>query len=59
MEDNKTKVISEIINIIEYCRYNAELVEGYKAAILDQVNVHIPRWAMERLEGKPSGFKDI
>ena len=29
MQDQKTKAISEIVKIIEECRYNDELAEGY------------------------------
>ena len=34
MKDRKTIAISEIVKIIEECRYNDELVEGYKSEIL-------------------------
>ena len=36
MQDQKTKAISEIVKIIEECRYNDELAEVYKREILDQ-----------------------
>ena len=36
MQDQKTIAISEILKIIEECRYNDELAEGYKREILDQ-----------------------
>ena len=40
MEDQKTKAISEIVKIIEECRYNYELAEGCKREeILDQDKV--------------------
>ena len=35
-QDRKTIAISEIVKIIEECRYNDELAEGYKREILDQ-----------------------
>ena len=35
MEDQKMKAISEIVKIIEQCRYNDELTEGCKREILD------------------------
>ena len=39
MEDQKIKAISEIVKIIEECRYNDELADGYKRDILDQEKV--------------------
>ena len=33
MQDRKTIAISEIVKIIEECRYNDELAEGYKREI--------------------------
>ena len=30
MQDQKTRAISEIVKIIEECRYDDELAEGYK-----------------------------
>ena len=39
MQDRKTKAISEIVKIIEECRYNDELAEVYKREILDQEKV--------------------
>ena len=33
MQDQKTKAISEIVKIIEECRYNDELAQGYKREI--------------------------
>ena len=36
MQDQKTRAISEIVKIIEECRYDDELAEGYKREILDQ-----------------------
>ena len=33
------KAISEIVQIIEQCRYNDEISEGYKREILDQEKV--------------------
>ena len=43
MQDRKTRAISEIVKIIEECRYNDELAEGYKREILDQEKVHDQR----------------
>ena len=40
MEDQKMKAISEIVKIIEQCRYDDELSEGYKREILDQEKVY-------------------
>ena len=40
MQDRKTIAISEIVKIIEECRYNDELAEGYKREILDQEKVY-------------------
>ena len=39
MEDQKMKAISEIVKIIEQCRYDDELSEGYKREILDHEKV--------------------
>ena len=39
MQDRKTIAISEIVEIIEQCRYDDELSEGYKREILDQEKV--------------------
>ena len=39
MEEQKMKAISEIVKIIEQCRYDDELSEGYKREILDQEKV--------------------
>lgn len=35
MQDQKTRAISEVVKIIEECRYNDELAESYKREILD------------------------
>ena len=35
MQDQKTRAISEIVKIIEECKYDNELAEGYKREILD------------------------
>ena len=43
MQDRKTIAISEIVKIIEECRYNDELAEGYKREILDQEKVYDQR----------------
>ena len=43
MQDRKTIAISEIVKIIEECRYNDELAEGYKKEILDQEKVYDQR----------------
>ncbi len=40
MQDRKIIAISEIVEIIEECRYNDELAEGYKREILDQEKVY-------------------
>ena len=40
MQYRKTAVLSEIVKIIEECRYNDELAEGYKREILDQEKVY-------------------
>ena len=40
MQDRKTITISEIVKIIEECKYNYELAEGYKREILDQDKVY-------------------
>ena len=40
MEDQKMKAISEIVKIIEQCRYDDELSEGYKMGLLDQEKVY-------------------
>ena len=40
MQDQKTKAIFEIVKIIEECRYNDELTEGYKRELLDQEKVY-------------------
>ena len=40
MQDQKTKAIAEIVKIIEECRYNNELADGYKREILDQEKVY-------------------
>ena len=40
MEDQKMKAISEIVKIIEQCRYDDELSEGYKRELLDQEKVY-------------------
>ena len=40
VQDQKMKAISEIVKIIEQCRYNDELAEGYKREILDQEKVY-------------------
>ena len=40
MQDRKTIAISQIVKIIEECRYNDELAEGYKREILDQEKVY-------------------
>ena len=40
MQDQKTKAISEIVKIIEECRYNEELADGFKREILDQEKVY-------------------
>ena len=40
MQDPKTLAISEIVKIIEECRYNDELAEGYMREILDQEKVY-------------------
>ena len=34
------KAISEIVKIIEQCRYDDELLEGYKREISDQEKVY-------------------
>ena len=43
IQDRKTIAISEIVKIIEECRYNDELAEGYKREILDQEKVYDQR----------------
>ena len=43
MQDRKTIAISEIVKIIEECRYNDELAEVYKREILDQEKVYEQR----------------
>ena len=43
MQDRKTIAISEIVKIIEECRYNDELAEVYKREILDQEKVYDQR----------------
>ena len=40
MQDRKTIAISEIVKIIEEWRYNDELAESFKRAILDQEKVY-------------------
>ena len=40
MQDQKTRAISEIVKIIEECRYDDEIAEGYKREILDQEEVY-------------------
>ena len=35
MKDRKTIAISEIVKIIEECRYNKGLADGYEREILD------------------------
>ena len=40
MQDQKTKAISEIVKIIEECRFNDELAEGCKREIIDQEKVY-------------------
>ena len=40
MQDQKTRAIYEIVKIIEECRYDDELAEGYKREILDQEEVY-------------------
>ena len=40
MQDRKTIAISEIVKIIEECRYNDELAEGYNREILDMEKVY-------------------
>ena len=50
MQDRKTIAISEIVKIIEQCRYNDELAEGYKREILDQEKVYD-----QRAKGAPIG----
>lgn len=40
MQDQKTKAISEIVKIIEECRYNEELPEGYKREILEKEKLY-------------------
>ena len=40
MQDQKTRAFSEIVKIIEECRYADELAEGYKREILDQEEVY-------------------
>ena len=40
MQDGKTIAISEIVKIIDQCRYDDELSEGYKREILDQEKVY-------------------
>ena len=40
IQDRKTIAISEIEKIIEECRYNDELAEGYKREILDHEKVY-------------------
>ena len=44
MQDRKTIDISEIVKIIEECRYNDELAEVYKRQILDR-RKHMTRGA--------------
>ena len=43
MQDRKNIAISEIVKIIEECRYNDELAESYKREILDQEKVYDQR----------------
>ena len=40
MQDRKTKAISEIVKIIEECRYHDELAEGYERELLDQEKIY-------------------
>ena len=40
MQDQKTKEISEIVKIIEECRYNDEIPVGYNKKILEQEKVY-------------------
>ena len=40
MQDRKNIAISETVKIIEECRFNDELAEGYKGEILDQEVVY-------------------
>ena len=40
MQNQKTRAISEIVKIIEECRYDDEIAEGYKREILDQEEVY-------------------
>ena len=42
-QDRKTLAISEIVKIIEECRYNDELAQGYKREKLDQEKVYEQR----------------
>ena len=39
MQDQKTRAISEIVKIIEECRYDDELAEAYKREIFDQGSI--------------------
>ena len=39
MQDRKNIAISEIVKIIEECRYNNEVAAGYEREILDQEKV--------------------
>ena len=50
MQDPKTLAISEIVKIIEECRYNDELAEGYKREILDQ-----EKYSTRGAKGAPIG----
>ena len=50
MQDRKTIAISEIVKIIEECRYNDELAEGYKREILDQ-----EKYSTRGAKGAPIG----
>ena len=50
MQDRKTIAISEIVKIIEECRYNDELAEGYKREMLDQEKLYD-----QRAKGSPIG----
>ena len=43
MQDRKTIAISEIVKIIEECRYNNELAESYKREILDSEKRKFPK----------------
>ena len=40
MQNQKTRAISEIVKIIEECRDDDEIAEGYKREILDQEEVY-------------------